>query len=89
MVAEGVETQGQWQTLSGMGCSVRQGYLFSRPLSAEQVLWPSFSTGRRGQRWTGWLWTMQMWTVQRWTVQMLATAAHTPNRSRPDLNPNL
>ena len=37
VVAEGVETQGQWQTLSGLGCSVGQGYLFSRPLSAEQV----------------------------------------------------
>ena len=34
VVAEGVETQGQWQTLSGLGCSVGQGYLFSRPLSA-------------------------------------------------------
>ena len=37
VVAEGVEAQSQWQTLSGLGCLVGQGYLFSRPLSAEQV----------------------------------------------------
>jgi len=33
-VAEGVETQGQLRALSGQGCSLMQGYLFSRPLPA-------------------------------------------------------
>ncbi len=31
-IAEGVETTGQRQTLTRMGCDYAQGYLFSRPL---------------------------------------------------------
>jgi EAL domain-containing protein (putative c-di-GMP-specific phosphodiesterase class I) len=31
-VAEGVETEMQWQTLTRMGCPSMQGYLVSRPL---------------------------------------------------------
>ena len=34
ILAEGVETEMQRQTLSRLGCDEMQGYLFSRPLSA-------------------------------------------------------
>ena len=34
-VAEGVETEAQAEILRGLGCDVLQGFLFSRPLSAE------------------------------------------------------
>ncbi len=37
VVAEGVETEVQCQALQRMGCAYAQGYLFSRPLSSEQV----------------------------------------------------
>ncbi len=35
VVAEGVETESQRRTLADLGCDFAQGYLFSRPLSAE------------------------------------------------------
>lgn len=37
VVAEGVETQAQYQLLRAMQCDVIQGYLFSRPLPPEEL----------------------------------------------------
>jgi len=36
VVAEGVETEGQRDLLAGIGCDFGQGYLFSRPVTAEE-----------------------------------------------------
>jgi two-component system CheB/CheR fusion protein len=38
VVVEGVETHGQLALLRGLGCTVAQGFLFSRPVSAEAAL---------------------------------------------------
>jgi diguanylate cyclase (GGDEF)-like protein len=38
LVAEGVETQAQYDYLQQKGCDLVQGYLFSRPISASDVL---------------------------------------------------
>ncbi len=38
VVAEGVETQGQLDTLKVAGCSHMQGYFFARPVPAEEAL---------------------------------------------------
>jgi diguanylate cyclase len=37
-LAEGVETEAQQQLLLGLGCDQFQGYLYSRPLEADEVL---------------------------------------------------
>ena len=37
LVAEGIETQQQVETLSGLGCTMGQGFLFSRPCSVEDT----------------------------------------------------
>ena len=37
LVAEGIETEGQLERLSALGCEYGQGYLFSEPLPAPQV----------------------------------------------------
>jgi EAL domain-containing protein (putative c-di-GMP-specific phosphodiesterase class I) len=37
VVAEGVETEGQLELLRRMGCNQSQGYLHSRPISAEHL----------------------------------------------------
>ncbi len=36
VIAEGVETQAQWDILAGLGCDVVQGYLVSRPLPHDE-----------------------------------------------------
>lgn len=48
-VAEGVETERQMQILQSMGCDVLQGFLFSRPITFEQLkkLQHSFQGFRR------------------------------------------
>jgi PAS domain S-box-containing protein/diguanylate cyclase (GGDEF)-like protein len=38
VVAEGIETEEHYGTLKEMGCLIGQGYLFSRPLPADQFL---------------------------------------------------
>jgi diguanylate cyclase (GGDEF)-like protein/PAS domain S-box-containing protein len=37
VIAEGVETNEQWECLRKMNCDIVQGFLFSRPLPADQV----------------------------------------------------
>jgi EAL domain-containing protein (putative c-di-GMP-specific phosphodiesterase class I) len=34
VVAEGIETRGQWEKLRELGCRFGQGYFFARPLDA-------------------------------------------------------
>jgi EAL domain-containing protein (putative c-di-GMP-specific phosphodiesterase class I) len=36
-VAEGVETQADWEQLSALGCEVAQGYLISRPIPEQAM----------------------------------------------------
>jgi EAL domain-containing protein (putative c-di-GMP-specific phosphodiesterase class I) len=38
VIAEGVETAEQREFLRGMGCRLYQGYLFSRPLDADDFI---------------------------------------------------
>jgi diguanylate cyclase (GGDEF)-like protein/PAS domain S-box-containing protein len=38
VVAEGVETAGVWNVLKHLGCDYGQGYLFSRPVGADELL---------------------------------------------------
>ncbi|MCJ8355035.1 EAL domain-containing protein [Novacetimonas hansenii] len=50
VVAEGVETQAQYQLLRAMQCDVIQGYLFSRPLSPTDLAqWCITATPRNAQ----------------------------------------
>jgi EAL domain-containing protein (putative c-di-GMP-specific phosphodiesterase class I) len=45
VVAEGVETQGQFDFLLQSGCKAFQGYLFGRPVPVEQLKLPGKSAG--------------------------------------------
>ena len=47
VVAEGVETQAQRDTLANLECDLLQGYLFSKPLPAEVIETQLFSPKRR------------------------------------------
>ena len=48
VVAEGIETEGQFEILRAMGCDVGQGYLFARPLPAPDAA-RLLSPGRSGR----------------------------------------
>ncbi len=37
-LAEGIETEGEWRFLADRGCPMGQGYYFSRPVPAEDIL---------------------------------------------------
>jgi EAL domain-containing protein (putative c-di-GMP-specific phosphodiesterase class I) len=37
VIAEGVENEGQKHFLRGLGCEQAQGFLFSRPISAQAM----------------------------------------------------
>ena len=37
-VAEGIETDAEWRALTERGCTIGQGFLFSRPVPAAQIL---------------------------------------------------
>jgi diguanylate cyclase (GGDEF)-like protein len=47
-IAEGIETAEQLGRLRALGCDVGQGYLFSRPVSAQEL--PAFLAARAAQR---------------------------------------
>ncbi|MEX0753731.1 MAG: EAL domain-containing protein [Actinomycetota bacterium] len=36
-LAEGIETENEWQYLAGQGCQLGQGYYFSRPIPADEL----------------------------------------------------
>jgi EAL domain-containing protein (putative c-di-GMP-specific phosphodiesterase class I) len=48
-VAEGIETHNQARYLRARGCTIGQGFLFSRPVPASEV--PTIMTGESSARW--------------------------------------
>jgi EAL domain-containing protein (putative c-di-GMP-specific phosphodiesterase class I) len=46
-LAEGIETEGEWRFLADRGCAMGQGYFFSRPVPAEEILAQHRRTGLR------------------------------------------
>lgn len=46
VVAEGVETSGQCDLLVEMGCNELQGYLFSKPIRADDLEWLALDSNR-------------------------------------------
>jgi EAL domain-containing protein (putative c-di-GMP-specific phosphodiesterase class I) len=49
VTAEGVETREQADHLIGQGCDILQGYVFARPMPAQQFL--AFQQEHRADRW--------------------------------------
>jgi EAL domain-containing protein (putative c-di-GMP-specific phosphodiesterase class I) len=37
-LAEGIETEAEWRFLADRGCALGQGYFFSRPVPADEIL---------------------------------------------------
>ena len=37
MVAEGVETEEEWELANELGCDMAQGYFIARPMPAEEL----------------------------------------------------
>jgi diguanylate cyclase len=37
-LAEGIETEGEWRFLAEQGCELGQGFYFSRPVPAAEIL---------------------------------------------------
>jgi EAL domain-containing protein (putative c-di-GMP-specific phosphodiesterase class I) len=37
-LAEGIETEAEWQFLADRGCELGQGYFFSKPVPADEIL---------------------------------------------------
>ena len=37
-LAEGIETEAEWRALTERGCELGQGYFFSRPVPAAEIL---------------------------------------------------
>ena len=43
VVAEGIETQEQWNTLKAMGCDMGQGFYIAKPMPLKTLIdtWPA------------------------------------------------
>ena len=43
VVAEGIETQEQWNTLKAMGCDMGQGFYIAKPMPLQTLIdtWPA------------------------------------------------
>jgi EAL domain-containing protein (putative c-di-GMP-specific phosphodiesterase class I) len=48
VVAEGIETKGQFHSIRDLGCRLGQGYFFSKPVDAETAGHLLFATGNDG-----------------------------------------
>ena len=53
VVAEGIETIEQFNTLKALGCRIGQGFYFARPMPAEQLLADGLLSGGDGERYMG------------------------------------
>lgn len=52
VVAEGVETEEQWQCLMDLGCDTFQGYLLARPMPLDQLIEFTAELEAMGDAWT-------------------------------------
>ena len=48
IIAEGVETQQEWNLLRDFGCTYMQGYLYSKPLAINDLV--ALLTGQKKKR---------------------------------------